>query len=697
MAETKTVTLDVNSNLEQTTKSVGSLKSKLREAQTEVAELSDKFGATSREAVEAAKRAGELKDRISDAKALTEAFNPDAKFKAVTASLTGVAGGFSAITGSMALLGTESDETEKMILKVQSAMAIASGLQAIGESADAFKNMKTVAVDAFKSIKAAIGGTGIGLLVIALGTLITYWDDISKAIGGATEETKAYDEASKEVNETLTKTYQDIDTVNIAFTNAKRGIISKTEALKIYNDKLGNALGKTDDLNVAEQRMVDNTEKYIKAQIARATAQTFIAKAAEEQAKGATGEATNLSWWQKTKLIYAAAIDLNLAAKVADNELTANKTENQKKINFYSDLALKENAKADKITTEINAAGINKRYDDNKKSHEDLAKLKKDAALKVEEEERKKQDKQKASFEYEKSLVEDQLKNTKISIDEKRNIVLNDNKLSKADRQKFLIDLQNQEILAEENHNKAIADLNKRYDDEKLNRLEDTAVKKEQLDYDRRLAEINSIAQTELERQTLIEKLDSEHKVRMGIANEADAKTQSNIEQAKFDLKIQLWNQAAAALGGLGNLFKKNTAAAKVAALGEIAIGSATGLINGLDIAQKSAKGTGPAAAFAFPLFYATQVAAVLGAVGRAKSVLNSGGDGGGSGGGGGASAPSAPSAPSFNVVGNGGANQIAGVMANKEMPPIKTYVVANDVTTQQGLNMNIKNNATIG
>jgi hypothetical protein len=57
-------------------------------------------------------------------------------------------------------------------------------------------------------------------------------------------------------------------------------------------------------------------------------------------------------------------------------------------------------------------------------------------------------------------------------------------------------------------------------------------------------------------------------------------------------------------------LYLKGTAAAKAAALAEIAIGSAIGLINGLDIAQKSAKG-GPAAAF-LPIFYATQVAAVL-------------------------------------------------------------------------------------
>jgi hypothetical protein len=38
-------------------------------------------------------------------------------------------------------------------------------------------------------------------------------------------------------------------------------------------------------------------------------------------------------------------------------------------------------------------------------------------------------------------------------------------------------------------------------------------------------------------------------------------------------------------------LYLKGTAAAKAAALAEIAIGSAIGLINGLDIAQKSAKG----------------------------------------------------------------------------------------------------------
>ena len=136
--------LNVNVNTNEAGKSLGSLKSQLKEAQAEVTALSDKFGATSKEAIEAAKRAGELKDKIGDAKALTDAFNPDAKFKALTASLSGVAGGFAAVQGAMGLLGAESEDAQKMLLKVQSAMAISQGLQSVGEAVDSFKNLGAV-------------------------------------------------------------------------------------------------------------------------------------------------------------------------------------------------------------------------------------------------------------------------------------------------------------------------------------------------------------------------------------------------------------------------------------------------------------------------------------------------------------------------------------------------------------------------
>ena len=136
--------LNVNVNTDQAGKAVGSLKSQLKEAQAEVTALSDKFGATSKEAIEAAKRVAGIKDQIGDAKALVDAFNPDAKFKALTASLSGVAGGFAAVQGAMGLLGTESENAQKMLLKVQSAMAISQGLQSVGEAVDSFKNLGAV-------------------------------------------------------------------------------------------------------------------------------------------------------------------------------------------------------------------------------------------------------------------------------------------------------------------------------------------------------------------------------------------------------------------------------------------------------------------------------------------------------------------------------------------------------------------------
>ena len=136
--------LNIKVNTSGVDGSLGSLKKQLREAQADVVKLSEKFGATSVQAAAAAKKASELKDKIGDAKALTDAFNPDAKFKSLTASLSGVAGGFGAVQGAMALFGVESDEVQKTLLKVQSAMAISQGLQAVGESIDSFKNLGAV-------------------------------------------------------------------------------------------------------------------------------------------------------------------------------------------------------------------------------------------------------------------------------------------------------------------------------------------------------------------------------------------------------------------------------------------------------------------------------------------------------------------------------------------------------------------------
>jgi hypothetical protein len=153
-------------------------------------------------------------------------------------------------------------------------------------------------------------------------------------------------------------------------------------------------------------------------------------------------------------------------------------------------------------------------------------------------------------------------------------------------------------------------------------------------------------------------------------------------------------------IGALGSLFEEGTAASKAAAIAQIAIGTGVGFVNGLDIAQKSAKGTGPAAAFAFPLFYAAQIAAVLAAAGQAKKILTTV-KGGGSistptapsvGG-----TPSAPSAPQFNIVGQSGTNQLAQSIGGQFNQPVRAYVVGGDVTTSQQLQRQRVRTATFG
>jgi len=171
------------------------------------------------------------------------------------------------------------------------------------------------------------------------------------------------------------------------------------------------------------------------------------------------------------------------------------------------------------------------------------------------------------------------------------------------------------------------------------------------------------------------------------------------IAKAKADLQNKLTGEVANAVGTIGDIFEKGTAASKGAALAEIAIGTGMGFINALDIAQKSAKGTGPAAAFAFPIFYASQIAAVLGAVSQAKNILSTVKGGGGSG-----STPTAPSGggsapqpPAFNIVGASGETQLADAIGSQTQRPARAYVVSNDVTTAQEMDRNIIEGASIG
>ena len=98
---------------------------------------------------------------------------------------------------------------------------------------------------------------------------------------------------------------------------------------------------------------------------------------------------------------------------------------------------------------------------------------------------------------------------------------------------------------------------------------------------------------------------------------------------------------------------------------------------------------------------YAAQAIAVISAVKAAVSKTKSAASSAGAGGGGGSVGIDVPqvqtAAPSFNVVGSAPENQLAQTISAQTGKPIRTYVVAGDVTTAQGLERNIVEESSLG
>lgn len=186
MNEQVNVAVNISGNGVDVQKNVKSIRQELREAQQDAVNLARKFGELSPEALQAAQRVANLRDEFGDLQARIQALNPDAKFKAFSQSLQGVAGGFAGLQGAIGLFGTESAQLEKQLLKVQSALALSQGLDSLLEARDSFKTLgaviRTNVVSAFSTLKGAIIATGIGALAVGLGLIIANFEQVKKVV-----------------------------------------------------------------------------------------------------------------------------------------------------------------------------------------------------------------------------------------------------------------------------------------------------------------------------------------------------------------------------------------------------------------------------------------------------------------------------------------------------------------------------------
>jgi hypothetical protein len=166
--------------------SIGNVKKALKEANAELVNAQANFGDYSKEAIAAAKRVAELKDKISEARETADLFDPGKKFQVFAGAINAVAGGFTAVQGALGVVGAESEELQKSLLKVQSALALSQGLSAVTDSAKDFQRLATIVktnvVTAFSTLRGAIIATGVGALAIAVGLVAANFDKVKKAV-----------------------------------------------------------------------------------------------------------------------------------------------------------------------------------------------------------------------------------------------------------------------------------------------------------------------------------------------------------------------------------------------------------------------------------------------------------------------------------------------------------------------------------
>jgi hypothetical protein len=498
----------------------------------------------------------------------------------------------------------------------------------------------------FKGLRVAIAATGIGLIVVALGTIATYWEDITGFISGSTEELKRQ---QAELEDTKKILNNEVDLLNSQLRLQELKGESTDETLLT----LRKTLLVQQELNKAE---LEENILLLEKQKSRDNEITFFdkLKASFDIRKGSN--------YQE-----------NLALITAEKKNT--KTEEQIELEDKINLLKKDRFKIETslATLDSNAEKRRKKeLDDEKKITDELRRQKLEAAkedIKLQEE-------------IDKALL--------TSKEELRAKELAD------------LDLYYEQLIIK-------ATLAGNVEQETLLALEDqkrTALKEQQAEFDeedqeeadKRAEEAEKAQQVKIdEAEKILEaELDLEEKKRKFKADTLDNLIQLGGEESKLSKALLLAKQAIALQEFLIDIGALQNKASIVTAETNLEAAKAGSSI---------AAGTAETAKIGFPqnilplLAYAGQAAGIIMAIKAATSSTKEVASSVGGKDKGGSPAIQAPvvSAPAFNIVGQNDTSQLAEAITGQTQAPIKAYVVSNEVTTAQSLDRNIVQGATIG
>lgn len=268
-----------------------SLRTQLRQTREQLAQMEQTQGVGVRQTEEfkaLQAEAGRLADALADAQAQVKIFSDDnAMITGAISGISGVAGAFSAAQGAMSLFGVENEKVQEAMLKVQSLMAITTGLQQVANALNKDSAFMLVTVRRAKELLAATElklATALGIstaaarvfmmtITMGLAAAITAIIAVVESFRSASAEAEAF---NNKVAETAAEPVAKVELLASKWRalgddiNAKRRFIEENK--KAF-DELGVSIR---DVVDAENLLINNKEAFISAQIEKAKASVYI-------------------------------------------------------------------------------------------------------------------------------------------------------------------------------------------------------------------------------------------------------------------------------------------------------------------------------------------------------------------------------------------------------------------------------------
>lgn len=278
----------LESQVQATEKAHTSFRTQLRNAREELIAM-EQAGLRGTDAYQALQlRVGELKDAMDDAQAQANVLANDEKgFQGVVSALSGVTGAMSATQGAVALFAGENENLNKIMLKVQSLMAITIGLQQVAQTLNKDSYFSVVLLAKGKAMLAAATtglASALGVSTVAAQALMATLTlglsvaitaiiiGIEKYTSKSAEAKKATEDFNKSVVELAIKPISALYELSTAYSQVGDNLKAKEKFIEDNAQKFKDLGVSVKNVKDVEDILINNKEKFVESLIMRAKA-----------------------------------------------------------------------------------------------------------------------------------------------------------------------------------------------------------------------------------------------------------------------------------------------------------------------------------------------------------------------------------------------------------------------------------------